>query len=59
MFGDIRMKKYLNKQFGMEMFLAVVGGTLFACGVNILITPLGLYNGGFMGMAQLIRTGLV
>ena len=53
------MKKYLNKQFGMEMLLAVVGGTLFACGVNILITPLGLYNGGFMGMAQLIRTGLV
>ena len=53
------MKKYLNKQFGMEMLLAVVGGTLFSCGVNILITPLGLYNGGFMGMAQLIRTGLV
>ena len=59
MFGEIRMKKYLNKQFGMEMLLAVIGGTLFACGVNILITPLGLYNGGFMGMAQLIRTGLV
>ncbi len=57
--GDKGMKKYLNKQFGMEMLLAVVGGTLFACGVNILITPLGLYNGGFMGMAQLIRTGLV
>lgn len=51
--------KYLNKQFGQEMLLAVIGGTLFACGINILITPLGLYNGGFMGMAQLIRTGLV
>ena len=57
--GGESMKKYLNKQFGMEMLLAVIGGTLFACGVNLLITPLGLYNGGFMGMAQLIRTGLV
>lgn len=53
------MKKHLNKQFGIEMLWALVGTTMFACGVNLIITPLGLYNGGFMGVAQLIRTGLV
>ena len=53
------MKKYLNKQFAIEMLWALAGTTMFACGVNLIITPLGLYNGGFMGVAQLIRTGLV
>ena len=57
--GDLKMKKYINKQFGIEMLWALVGTTMFACGVNLIITPLGLYNGGFMGMAQLIRTALV
>ena len=31
------------------------GNILFAIGVNMIVTPLGLYNGGFMGMAQLLR----
>ena len=53
------MKKWINKKNMTELGLAMIGTTLFACGVNILITPLGLYNGGFMGMAQLIRTALV
>ena len=35
------------------------GSFLFAFGVNVLITPLGLYNGGFMGIAQLLRTFIV
>ncbi len=53
------MKKWMTKKNLMEMAWALVGTTLFSLGVNIIITPLGLYNGGFMGMAQLIRTGLV
>lgn len=53
------MKKWMTKKNMTELGLAMIGTTLFACGVNILITPLGLYNGGFMGMAQLIRTALV
>ena len=32
---------------------------MFAIGVNLIIVPLGLYNGGFMGIAQLMRTGIV
>lgn len=38
---------------------AVAGSFIFALGVNVLITPLGLYNGGFMGIAQLLRTFFV
>ena len=53
------MKKHLTKKNMMELAWALAGTTLFALGINIIITPLGLYNGGFMGMAQLIRTGLV
>lgn len=48
-------KKRLIRQMGW----AIGGSFLFAAGVNLIITPLGLYNGGFMGTAQLIRTFLV
>ncbi len=38
-------------------FLMVAFGTLlFSCGINLFITPLGLYNGGGLGVAQLLRT---
>ena len=53
------MKQWMTKKNLTELAWAFVGTTLFSLGVNIIITPLGLYNGGFMGMAQLIRTGLV
>lgn len=59
MHEDGQMKKYWNKQLAIELAWAIGGATLFGCGVNLLITPLSLYNGGFMGMAQLIRTMLV
>ena len=36
-----------------------LGSLLFALGVNLIIMPLNLYNGGFMGVAQLIRTFVV
>ena len=43
----------------IQIVYAVGGSLLFAAGVNLLITPLGLYNGGFMGFAQLLRTFVV
>lgn len=55
----MNMRKHLTKKNMVELAWALAGTTLFSLGVNIIITPLGLYNGGFMGMAQLIRTGLV
>lgn len=33
----------------------LLGNIIFAVGVNVIITPVNLYNGGFMGMAQLLR----
>lgn len=39
-------------QFG----IILVGTFLFAAGVNLFIVPAGLYNGGFVGIAQIIRT---
>jgi uncharacterized membrane-anchored protein YitT (DUF2179 family) len=34
----------------------VAGSLIYSLGLNLLIVPLGLYNGGFLGIAQLIRT---
>ena len=48
-----------KKELIVQACYAVLGSLLFALGVNLLIIPLGLYNGGFMGIAQLLRTFLV
>lgn len=53
------MKDQELKKKVIQMSWAISGSFLFAVGVNLIITPLGLYNGGFMGTAQLIRTFLV
>lgn len=43
----------------IQLAWAIAGAFLFAAGINLVITPLGLYNGGFMGVAQLLRTFMV
>lgn len=48
-----------KKELLVQAVYAVGGSLLFALGVNLIIVPLGLYNGGFMGVAQLLRTFLV
>lgn len=48
-----------KKELAVQMTYAVGGSLMFAIGVNLLIVPLGLYNGGFMGIAQLMRTAAV
>ena len=49
--------KALKKNQGLKEFMwSFAGAFLFAFGVNVIITPIGLYNGGFTGIAQLIRT---
>lgn len=35
--------------------MVLAGNVIFAIGVNVIITPMNLYNGGFTGMAQLLR----
>ena len=54
-----KMTDAKKREAVIQVVYAVGGSFLFAFGVNVLITPLGLYNGGFMGIAQLIRTFIV
>lgn len=59
---DTEMAEKLDakkKQLIMQAAYAVGGSLMFALGVNLIIIPLGLYNGGFMGIAQLMRTFVV
>lgn len=54
------MKINTNKrELAIQIIYSIGGSLLFALGVNLIIIPLGLYNGGFMGIAQLVRTFLV
>lgn len=54
-----KMTDAKKREAVIQVVYAVGGSFLFAFGVNVLITPLGLYNGGFMGIAQLLRTFIV
>lgn len=42
-----------------RFFLVAFGTIVFSCGINLFITPLGLYNGGVLGISQISRTILV
>lgn len=42
-----------------DFAMVFIGSFLFAFGVNIFIVPLGLYSGGIIGFAQIIRTILI
>lgn len=53
------VERLKNNELFIQSFYSIVGILLFALGVNLIIVPLGLYNGGFMGIAQLIRTFLI
>ena len=43
------------KQYG----IIIIGAFLFCLGVNLFISPLGLYNGWVVGISQIIRTIIV
>lgn len=38
---------------------AVLGMLVFSIGINVFIVPANLYNGGILGISQVIRTILV
>lgn len=52
-------KKKDFKKNMTKLVKAFIGMLAFAIGVNGFIVPIHLYNGGFMGMAQIIRTVLI
>ncbi len=58
--GERRMKSQmkLKKAHIGRMIKMLIGMIVFAIGVNVFVVPIGLYNGGFLGFAQIIRTVL-
>ena len=53
------MEQNRKKRAITQLGWTFAGSLLFAVGVNLIIMPMKLYNGGFMGVAQLIRTFVV
>lgn len=49
----------MKKAEGKNYALTAVGSFLYAFGLNLFIVPLGLYSGGIIGIAQIIRTILI
>lgn len=43
----------------IDYIYIVMGSLIFAASVNFIIAPIGLYNGGFTGIAQLIRAYMI
>lgn len=39
-----------------EIFFSVVGAVIMAAGINWFVVPSGIYNGGVLGISQLINT---
>ncbi len=55
------MNKYKEEllQESKKIGLAIIGTLLYAIGLNLFIVPMGIYTGGVMGIAQVVRTILI
>lgn len=53
--NKIKMIDVMDKLNIKNFIIATFGCLLFAVSVNMLIVPLHLYNGGFYGIAQLVK----
>lgn len=47
-----------NTKIANKITIVIIGSFLFCLGMNLFITPLGLYSGGIIGIAQILRTFL-
>lgn len=45
-----------NKEVIKEAFLVIFGSFIFCLGICLFITPVKLYNGGTLGISEIIRT---
>ena len=48
--GDARKREKM-----MEYVCSIAGNLIYSAGFNLLIVPMGLYSGGFMGISQLTK----
>lgn len=44
-----------KRELLMQYMYAILGSLIYSVGFNMLIVPLGLYSGGFMGLSQLMN----
>ena len=52
------MKFLSSKSDVVKTAYICIGTFIFAFGINVFVVPTGLYSGGFLGMAQIIRTAI-
>ncbi len=52
--GHINQEAVVQESLKLPMIL--VGALIYSFGVNVLMKPMHIYSGGFMGMSQLIQT---
>lgn len=52
-------RKLFEKRMRIDVYYIILGSFLFSIAVNFFIVPSNLYNGGFLGMSQVIRYILV
>lgn len=50
--------KWKNSE-AIKIIVTIIGSVLYAIGINLFITPIGLYTGGLYGLCQLLRTFVV
>lgn len=52
----VKWAKFQWQREVLNIVFTICGSLLFAAGVNLFIVPLGVYNGGMLGISQIIRT---
>lgn len=52
------MKFLSSKSDVVKTAYICIGTFIFALGINVFVVPTGLYSGGFLGIAQIIRTAI-
>ena len=55
----LEMRRAQRIEETKKLLMAIFGTLAFSFGVNYFIVPIGLYNGGFVGIGQIVRTVLV
>lgn len=52
---NLKIKNMSRKKILVKLCPLIIGSFLFSAAVNLFIVPSNLYNGGFLGMCQVIR----
>ena len=53
-----RTSPWKRPRLWRELAVIFLGSLLFAASMNSIVLPTGMYSGGFLGLAQLLRMGL-